>query len=1025
MAQRVPSARLTRAEKVCAQALDLTDAAEMLAAAERLYQTATGAGDARGAACARYAEVYARARLGETGTDRLFADVARAARTAGDAWTEAAATARQGWAAEVGDGDRGIAQIRRGLAIADAAPGAAGREARLVPLNLLAHGLLDSGQPDSAAVVFETLVREARALGSHRFAGIGTYGLGTIAFDRGNMTTAARYYRLAGHEADAEQPALWHTALISGQARIDAATGRLDAAAARLRPLVDRLVATGQAVTAAPLLEQLGGVYRQDPARRGAAVAAYREAHDLLAGTGAARQRFKYRLLEALVLYDAGQTDAARRAARPAADSVAAAPLDPAEEGLAFLMLARDARLGGRPAEAAAFARRSVAAAEASGIKAALVDGTAELALALDTAGDATGALAAYRRSVALSEELRSLDQARRVGQEDADAAFEDERAVEASRRRRLLWTVAALLAVGALAAAGGGLYVRMVRRKNAEIARGAAEIARGAADLERASATRTRFLANVSHELRTPLTLLLGPLDDLRRGRFAVAPEAQPLLDRAAANGVRLRHLIDDLLSLARLDAHALALRRERLDAHAFARARVAAFGSAAERDDITLTATGAPAVVAVDPLHLETVIYNLVSNALAFTPPGGTVRVHVEPRRSGAEITVTDTGVGIAPDDLPHLFDRFFQADTARSRAGEGTGLGLALAREIVALHGGTIAAESTPGVGTTVRIWFPAGTPDAGAGDGAVPEADAPASAPLASARLAGDGLAGDAPVMQDPGDADDRPLVLVVEDNADLRAYLRAILEPTYRVEEAPDGAAGIDCAVETVPDLVLSDVMMPGTDGFALLAALKGDVRTSHVPVVLLTARADAESRLAGLGAGADDYVSKPFSAAEVEARVANLVASRRALRERWSRGATPGAAPSVAPADAPTQEVAFVDGLLAIVEARLADAAFGADSLAEALALSPRQLARKLRALTDQTPAALLRARRLARAAALLQGGMPVGEAADAAGFGSRSGFNVAFRETYGVTPSAFAADPSGNGAADAPALGG
>ena len=1025
VAQRVPSARLSAGEQACQTALDLSAPDDIRTAAARIRVDAARTGDARAAVCAQYADAYARSRLGEPGTERLFGAAAQAAARAGDVWTQAAAVARQGYGAgQNGAAEPGVARIREALALADAAGGPGGREARLVPLNLLAHLLLDMGRPDESAETFATLEREARAVGSHRFAGIGAVGQGTVAFDGGDLVAAVEHLRRSQAEADAEGDAPWHSGLLATRARLDAATGRLDEAAALLRQLVDAEVAAGKPVESAMLLEQLGGVYRQNPARRGAAVVAYRKAHDLLVGTDLSRERHKFRLLEAAVLYDAGRADEARRVARPAADSVAAAPLDRAEEGLAFLMLARDARLAGRPADAVAFARRSVAAAEASGIQGALVDGTAELALALDAAGDATGALAAYRRSVALDEEIRSLDQARAVGQQDAAGAFDAERADAAARRRRLLWGLGALVAAGALAAAATGAYVRAMRRKNAEIAR-------QAADLARAGAARTRFLANVSHELRTPLTLLLGPLDDLRSGRFAVAPEARPLLDRAAVNGHRLRRLIDDLLALARLDADALALRRERLDLAAFARDRVAAFGSAADSAGVDLAFEGTPAPVAFDPAQVETAVYNVVANAVKFTPAGGRVRVRVAPADGGAVVVVADSGAGVSPADLPHLFERFYQGDTAQAHSGEGTGLGLALAREIVLLHGGTITAESTLGAGTTVRIWLPAGTPDVPAADvpaADVPAADVPAAgsrgtASLVEARLSGDGRSGDA--LPVPGNAnddaddtdDDRPLVLVVEDNADLRAYLRAILGPTYRLDEAPDGAAGIARAVETVPDLVLSDVMMPGTDGFALLAALKADVRTSHIPVVLLTARADAESRLAGLSAGADDYVAKPFSAAEVEARVANLIAGRRALRERWSRRD----ALDPPPADAPSQEVAFLDRLRASAEARLGDVAFGVDALADALAMSPRQLARKLRALTDETPGAYVRRLRLTRAADLLRTGRGVAEVTEAVGFASRSQFSTAFREAYGVAPSAFALAPDEAPAGDEP----
>jgi len=227
----------------------------------------------------------------------------------------------------------------------------------------------------------------------------------------------------------------------------------------------------------------------------------------------------------------------------------------------------------------------------------------------------------------------------------------------------------------------------------------------------------------------------------------------------------------------------------------------------------------------------------------------------------------------------------------------------------------------------------------------------------------------------------------------------------VLGDAYRVEEAVDGADGIERARDAIPDLVLSDVMMPGADGIEVLRTLRADVRTSHVPVVLLTARADVESRIEGLGEGADDYLAKPFDAAELLARVGNLIAQRRALHERWSRRS----ALDPTPADVPSREVTFLDALRDAAEAGLADAGFGVDALAEAVAMSPRQLARKLKALTAETPGAYLRGLRLARGADLLRAGYGVSEAADAVGFTSRSQFGLAFREAYGVPPSDYA----------------
>ena len=1029
----------------CAEALRLVDLDSVRAEARRIRTAADRAGDARAAACAQYADAAALNRLGAPGTERLFAEAARAAVRAGTATYHAASLAWQGAAAsDAGDGARGLALIRRGVAVAASASGSERGEASLVPLNLLAHTLLDAGRTAAAAAAFRGLLGEAEAAGSHRYVGIASYGLGTLAFDRGGMAAAARHFQRAAAAADAEGPAGWQDALVSARARLDAATGRTDRAAALLRGLVARQVAEGTPDEAVEHLEQLGGVYRQDPARRGDALATYRQAYALLARSADSRGRFKFRLLEAAVFYDAGQTAAARRVARPAADSVAAAPLGPAEEGLAWLMLARDARLAGRAAEAAAFARRSVAAAEASGIQAALVDGTAELALALDAAGDATGALAAYRRSVALSEELHSLDQARAAGQQDADAAFAAERARADARRERLRWGLAAVLALAALAAAAGALYVRAMRRKNAEIAQQADALEAANADLAQTNAVvreaqdaQARLFETASHELRTPLTLLAGPLGDLASGRHGPlsAPAARSVR-LAAGNAARLARLVDDLLDAARLDAHAVPHRPAPADLAGLIAEATGPFLAHAERDGVTLAVAlpAAPAVALVDAPAVGRALGNLVANALRHTPAGGRVSVRLSTGAGRARIAVSDTGPGVPADALPHLFERFYRAD---ERAGVGSGLGLALAREWAERDGGRVEVASPPGEGATFTLVLPLAdgvSGDGARGDGA--RGDGARGDGVSGDGARGDGLPDDGlpddGLLDDDASDDERLVVLVAEDHDDLRAYVadhlrRAFGRPAI-VLTARDGEEALALALDYVPDLVVTDVRMPRRDGVALTQALKADRRTSHVPVLMLTARADAGAHVAGYAAGADGYLTKPFSPDVLRAQAAALVAERQRLRDRYAADAATfrgdgasgdGAFGDGASGDGAHRAVAvlatnlverrFLDTVDAALAPRLADAAFGADALAEALALSPRQLARKLGALTGQTPAALLRARRLARAAALLRGGTSVGEAADAAGFGSRSGFSVAFRETYGVAPSAFA----------------
>lgn len=526
------------------------------------------------------------------------------------------------------------------------------------------------------------------------------------------------------------------------------------------------------------------------------------------------------------------------------------------------------------------------------------------------------------------------------------------------------------------------------------------------AAQLIEMDAARTRFFQNISHELRTPLALILGPLADARSGRTdpGVLHTQVPVMER---NARRLRRLVDALLDLARLDAGHLRLYARPTDVARHVRTTVASFEGRAEQIGVGLSVHAGPDAFTawVDRDRLEEVVSNLVSNALKFTPAGGTVRVDVSATEREAVVRVADTGRGIAPDLLPHVFERFRQADDAATSPAEGVGIGLALVHEIVSRHGGTVDAESTPGVGSRFTVSLPL-RPDA-LPDDVVRVPDDPEDD--ADERLAtGDGLPAPTAVAAANGTADAaRPSVLVVEDHPDLRDYLRSILAPTYRVREAANGRAGLDAALDAPPDLVLSDVMMPEMDGLALCRALKAAARTAHVPVVLLTARTDEASRLEGLAGGADDYLGKPFSASELLARCENLIELRRRLQQRLSNRAP--ASPENLPAP---PESAWAADARAAVEAHLGDLQFGVDWLADALGTSARTLHRQCRSETGLTPAAFIRSVRLEHAALLLrEGAASIAAVAAAVGYADAGHFARRFRQAFGVTPSDYASD--------------
>jgi signal transduction histidine kinase/DNA-binding response OmpR family regulator len=539
--------------------------------------------------------------------------------------------------------------------------------------------------------------------------------------------------------------------------------------------------------------------------------------------------------------------------------------------------------------------------------------------------------------------------------------------------------------------------------------------VAERTADLARLDADKSRLFANVSHEFRTPLTLTIGPLEDLRDGLHGELPaDARRPVGLAIRNARRLLGLVDQLLDVARLDAGAVRLSAARVDLGAAVGRTVEAFHPLAERLGVGLTseALDAPVAVDLDVDQFDKVMANLLSNAFKFTPRGGEIHVALSATDHVARVAVSDTGPGIPPEDVPHVFDRFYRADEADPARGPGTGIGLSLARELVELHGGSIRVESEVGVGSRFVVSLPRAVGAGGLGGDGQPRPVAVEAGALLPGRD-GDGPA--APAPPEPGD--DATTVLVVDDHPGIRAYVGRHLgaardgRAPYRIVEARDGAEGLALARAHLPDLVVSDVMMPGTDGVELCRALKAEAETDFIPVVLLTAKAGEEATLAGLGVGADDYVTKPFNVRALAARVDNLIDGRRKLRDRLADAPAPR--PPL-PDGLDPETAAFLRSVQAAVEDGLADEDFGVDALAEAVGVSRSVLYRRFEPL-DETPNRYLRNARLARADRLLRdraGG--VGEVAYAVGFKSVAHFSRAFREVYGVPPSAVAEASAG-----------
>jgi signal transduction histidine kinase/DNA-binding response OmpR family regulator/streptogramin lyase len=528
------------------------------------------------------------------------------------------------------------------------------------------------------------------------------------------------------------------------------------------------------------------------------------------------------------------------------------------------------------------------------------------------------------------------------------------------------------------------------------------------AAHLGEALATREALFARVSHEFRTPLTLIVGPIETL----LVQDPPEQlaKWLRLMRRNARRLLALVDQLLGLSRL-AQPEVLDLSPQPFASVVRNTVAAFESLASRKGVVLHAGPVEdGWVEANPEFLERIVTNLVSNAVKYTPRGGRVHVALRCERDTLWFSVTDDGPGIAPADHEAIFEPFSRF----SDAAQGTGIGLAVVRESVVALGGSVTVESQLGCGAVFSVRLPrCQTPDTESDEAMRPAA---VHALIQAKVLADQVEAAFSPVAEASVELEDgRPHVLVVEDSADLRALLTDALGSACRCSEAADGRSGMDMAFESVPDLVISDVMMPGVDGFELTRALKQDPRTSHVPVILLTALGDRTSRLQGLEEHADDYLVKPFDADELRLRVRNLLESRQILRQRagirvYEAGQRLPETGAVEPNLHGPRERQFLERLQAMVERHYGDSQTSISAIAASVAMTERQLQRKLRGLLNLTPGEYLREYRLQKAAEQLATGCPVGVVAMDCGFSSQSYFGSCFKARFGCTPGEYQA---------------
>jgi signal transduction histidine kinase/DNA-binding response OmpR family regulator len=516
------------------------------------------------------------------------------------------------------------------------------------------------------------------------------------------------------------------------------------------------------------------------------------------------------------------------------------------------------------------------------------------------------------------------------------------------------------------------------------------AQVQKQADQLRELDEFKSRFFINLTHELRTPLTLIMGPAKQISSRN--VDSQTKHDATTIGSNAERLLKLINQLLDLSKLEAGKLEIHNTSVELISVTRRNVILFQSLAEQKAIQLDfeADREQIWLSLDVVKLEGIIYNLLSNAIKFTRPGGKIMVSIKNSGTFFDLMVIDTGIGIPANKLPYIFDRFYQVDASDTRTQEGTGIGLAITKELTELMGGNLAVESIVGAGTTIKVSLPMHEM----------ETLSPFSVESTTALI--DFITPVATTREKVA-SDDQPWLLVIEDNSELREFISNILGANYQVMEAANGEEGLALGLSRIPDLVITDLMMPLMNGYQVCAGLKANEKTSHIPILMLTAKADTDSRIAGLEVQADAYLSKPFDQRELIATIENLISLRRRLQEKYQQGKIWLAETSTIP----SMEQAFLEKIKNSVEAHLDDEQYSVDQLGDAIGLSRTQLHRKLKALTGQGPGELIRAVRLQRAHELLkQKAGTVSEIAYMVGFSNPNSFSTSFSKYFGFAPS-------------------
>lgn len=532
----------------------------------------------------------------------------------------------------------------------------------------------------------------------------------------------------------------------------------------------------------------------------------------------------------------------------------------------------------------------------------------------------------------------------------------------------------------------------------------------------------KSRFFANISHEFRTPLTLILGPAEKILSN---ISKDVKKDAGTIKRNAQRLLQLVNQLLDLSRLEARKLNLQASKGNIVSFVKGITLSFESLAEAKDITLKLKPEREYIELyfDKENMIKILYNILSNAFKFTPEDGKITVSVKEVNNqngtaSVEIKIKDTGIGIPEDDIPKLFDRFYQVDSSLTKEYEGTGIGLALTKELVELHHGNIRVESKIGAWTEFTLSFPPGRDHltdsemiqhktdtnletvedfSGAASGEVEKIIDTALLPL---KTQIDELTSEDKIEVD----ENKIIILVVEDNYDMREYIKESLDSSYHIEEAINGEQGIRKAEKIIPDLVVTDMMMPKMDGLELTRILKDNEKTSHIPIILLTAKSEQLDKIEGLRKGADDYLTKPYDAKELQVRIENLIAVRKKLQQKYSGARFPS---KQTEKKLRSIDEEFMRKVINVIEKHLSEEDFSIEEFSSELNMSRVQLHRKLKALAGKSAGHFLRSVRLARAKQFIEEQKGnIAEIAYLVGFSSPAYFTKCFKEEFGYLPS-------------------